>query len=531
MKKIILFVITVFTLFVSTVYAEGDYSDTVYTAYGDSITDIVQNENITKYPELMKIKFGLGTVNNFGIGSSCLAVRDEQKVQSGIENIIEHSSENKKSHIVTMCYGTNDWYYGVKLGTIDDTDTSTYWGAFNSAVTQLRADNPSVEIIVLSPIWRTDVENGSGKAPYFKNKTGVTLAEYVDEIKKMCSANSVRFIDLYSNMGVREQTVSLYTTDGLHPNQQGHIRIANMLSDTFKEMLDINTFAELIYNDGYDSSDISAPDPTSQVTDIADFVDTERGAVTGIDELNNMPVKEEATGPIVSKSDAYNFYIQTTSESSNIFNLYTDGTWAYGVFLSNNITYGGHLTRTNIDTGVTENSNSYLKYIEHYTLPSAGKNIWHFVYSKQNDAWYIYTVDADANETFTAKITKENLQSAEWTDLSQTTPLFVYTGYGQKCFTLINNNTPSAKISLVNNVLTTELNNVENIDLAYGVYNNNNVLTDVALPEITNNKASAEMELQNAKNIKIYFWTALERLEPVMKNETIPINADKGAAQ
>ena len=525
MKKIIFFITLTMLLLVVTAHAESDFSNVVYTAYGDSITDIYQDEGITKYPELMKTRFSLSAVNNFGISSSCLARRDEQKVLSGVENILQHSDKNKTSQIVTICYGTNDWYCGVKLGSMDDTDTSTYWGAFNTAVKKLREDNPSVEIIVLSPIWRDDVlnNNGSGSAPYYKNKTGVTLGEYVDEIEKMCAANSVRFVNLYSDMGVRPQTVSLYTSDGLHPNQKGHIRIANLLKNTFEETLLMNEFDGIVYNDGYDPSDTVVPDPTQRISNIEDFVDTTRGAVTGLDLTNNRPQKEESTGNIVSKEGVHNFYIQTTNESSNIFNFFTDGTYAYGVLLSNSVNYGRRLLRTNLETGEIDNTASFLEYSEYYSLPDPGKNLWHFMYSAEKDAWYIYTVDADGNETFTAKITKKNLECSLWSDLSAATPLFAYRGWGTYCFTLISDDTPSAKFTLEDETLTTELNNVDELTLAYGVYDENGELTDVKIPEIVDNKASASLKLDAAEKIRIYFWTSLEKLNPVMKDESIDL--------
>ncbi len=523
MKKLIFLFCTIFILCTSVAYA-ADYSDVVYTAYGDSITDVYEGDNLTKYPALMGIKFGLGTVNNFGIKSSCLATGTASSVTTGVENIANHSTENKNSDIVTLCYGTNDWYHGVALGEMTDTDTNTFWGAFNTAIKQLRTDNPSVEIIVLSPIWRTDVVNGSGNAPYYKNKLGVTLAEYVEEIEKMCSTNSVRFIDLYSNMGVREQTLSLYTSDGLHPNQKGHIRIANLLADTFEESLTINEFEGFFFDDGFDSADTVVPDPAARTNAISDFVDTSLGVVTGLDETNNRPQKEEAMGNIVAKSGVHNFYIQTTSESANMFSLFTDGTYSYGVLLSNNVTYGKRLYRTNLETGEIANATAFIKNCEHFNLPVAGKNLWHFSYSEQNGAWYIYTVDADGVETFSAKITRDDLECTLWDNLDSTEALFVYTGWGTYCFTLISDTTPSAKFSLEDNVLTTELFNIDDdLALIFGVYNENDELTDIATPEITDNKAKATLNLDDASNIRIYFWTALEKLTPIMKNEKIEL--------
>lgn len=526
MKKLIFTFIILLSITAATIVYADTYSDIVYTAYGDSITDIYQDQSITKYSQLLNLKFKLKKVNNYGISSSCLADDSGSSAVSGIRNIINHSDDNKNSDVITLCFGTNDWYYGVELGTITDTNTDTYWGAFNTAISQIRNDNPYAEIIVLSPIWRTDVYNngGSGTAPYYKNKSGVTLAQYVEEIEKMCSANSVRFVDLYSNSGIRPQTVSLYTSDGLHPNQQGHIRIANLLSGVFEETLTINRFADFIYDDGFDENDTVIPDPAVITGSISDFVNTETGATTGLDITNNRPQKNEATGNIVSKSGVYNFYIQTTGESANMFGLFSDGTYSYGVLLSNSINYGKLLYRTNLLTGETENSTSFLQYSEHYTLPSPGKNLWHFSYSEQNDAWYIYTVDADGAETFAAKITRENLQCSLWNDLGDTKPLFVYTGWGTYCFTLINDATPSAKFSLENDTLTAELYNIdEKTALIFGTYSDNDILLDVAVPEIKDKKATAKLNLDKADNIRIYFWTALEKLNPIIKSEKIEL--------
>ena len=69
---------------------------------------------------------------------------------------------------------------------------------------------------------------------YFKgdttNNLGLPLADYINAIIEVCRMYSIPVLDNYSNIGIYPKNsthYSTYTADGLHPNEEGHKKIAN----------------------------------------------------------------------------------------------------------------------------------------------------------------------------------------------------------------------------------------------------------------------------------------------------------------
>ena len=68
-----------------------------------------------------------------------------------------------------------------------------------------------------------------------KNSIGYYLDDYVMSIKEACSIHSVEYIDLFTCSGLNprvRENATLYFhkgTDELHPNANGHKRIANII--------------------------------------------------------------------------------------------------------------------------------------------------------------------------------------------------------------------------------------------------------------------------------------------------------------
>jgi lysophospholipase L1-like esterase len=251
----------------------------VWTAIGDSITYLndhidetgnrigsgYMTKLITRYPNIKYINQGH---NGWTV--------------KGIAKEIE-TLGLVKSDVYTLFLGTNDWWQGLPLGTINDykknTGLNTTFGAYRIIINKIRILNPSAKIILLTPMQRTDFvylfdphNNAYGS---YKSKNGQNLSQFADAVKEigvyehfavadlyyksaMSVKNLVKFkrmkdsvTGVYNNFkypqyitipfhpGIDEYPYPLdaidYTYDGLHPTDKGYQVIADKLADLFKK--------------------------------------------------------------------------------------------------------------------------------------------------------------------------------------------------------------------------------------------------------------------------------------------------------
>ncbi|MES2807706.1 MAG: SGNH/GDSL hydrolase family protein [Bacteroidota bacterium] len=188
----------------------------------------------------------------------------------------------EKADVYTIFLGTNDWWVGLPIGTINDyrraTGNKTVYGAYRTMLDKIRSLNADAKIILMTPLQRTDfidINNvhsiiyGSYKA----NKQGVTLSAYADAVKDIAKEQNVALIDLYYKSGITTKNAVNYkrlrdasgeyqnyaypkyidmpfnpdkddypypagatnwTYDGLHPTDKGHQKIADLLVKEMK---------------------------------------------------------------------------------------------------------------------------------------------------------------------------------------------------------------------------------------------------------------------------------------------------------
>ena len=155
---------------------------------------------------------GNGSTNN---GTST-TVSGNNNVLKMINTVASNPIKN-----IIISAGTNDWYTNVPLA-----DFTT---AVHDALS--RAKDFTMNIFVLMPIKRQNWAN--------TNTLGLTLQDYADVIKQQCINEGVVFFDGYDvflnpNLGTAR---TAFIPDGLHPNVNGHWRIANAINETVKQAM------------------------------------------------------------------------------------------------------------------------------------------------------------------------------------------------------------------------------------------------------------------------------------------------------
>ncbi len=147
--------------------------------------------------------------------------------------------------LITVYAGIND--YGqdnpTEIGTEGSTDLTTFYGAFESLITNLITNHPTAKIVVITPIPQYNFEINNTIVWGDRNDTnalGKSLDDYGNAIKKICRKYGVFVKDACYESGITPRIASQrseYFKDGLHHNEKGHLVLANYLSDIF-DLLD-----------------------------------------------------------------------------------------------------------------------------------------------------------------------------------------------------------------------------------------------------------------------------------------------------
>ncbi len=253
-------------------------SEITWTAIGDSITYLNDHHDETdnrithgymaivaeKHPNIKYINQGYNGWTTVGIAKE-----------------IEHLGLIK-TDVYSVFLGTNDWWSGLPLGSMDDylheTGITSTYGAYRIIINKIRSLNANARIILITPMQRTDfvyVADAHNNAyGCYKPKNGQELAQFANAVKEIGRYEHLAVIDLYHNSGInlenavhfkrlKDSTTGVYhnisypdyigipfhpgideypypvdaigyTYDGLHPSDKGYEVIADMIIHVFK---------------------------------------------------------------------------------------------------------------------------------------------------------------------------------------------------------------------------------------------------------------------------------------------------------
>ena len=213
----------------------NDWLFAVYCSHGDSITwqdgkPYEQGQHIGEvakgYQTILKEKLSLSSYDNYGKSGWSMAVVNS----NGIVNTILGVSHSKYD-LVTIACGTNDFKLNVSIGTlgqIGDTtfDDTKFYGAYRKAIEYILTSKPTIRLVLITPLQR----DADGYDVNYTNSAGHKLIDYVDAVKALGKMYSLPVVDMYANSGFTKKTLSTYTMDGLHPNDDGYKRMGGYLS-------------------------------------------------------------------------------------------------------------------------------------------------------------------------------------------------------------------------------------------------------------------------------------------------------------
>ncbi|MES1216200.1 MAG: SGNH/GDSL hydrolase family protein, partial [Bacteroidota bacterium] len=208
MKKIV--------LFIGLILAVSSFSkkEMKWVAIGDSITYLNEHQNetgnrVTKgymtrvVEKLTYIKYTNQGHNGWTSGGIA-----EQIEKLGIE----------QADIYSIFLGTNDWWQGRPLGTIDDyknnSGNNTVYGSFRIIINKLRSLNKDAKIILITPMQRVDFVyiNDFKNSAYgsYREKNGQSLAQFADAINEIGKYEKFKVVDLYNKSGMTLKNLVKY---------------------------------------------------------------------------------------------------------------------------------------------------------------------------------------------------------------------------------------------------------------------------------------------------------------------------------
>jgi len=112
--------------------------------------------------------------------------------------------------VYSVFLGTNDWWHGRPIGTMDDfrnnTGSATLYGAYRIIIDKLKSLNNKAQVILITPMQRNDfvyIANKKNNAyGCYQEKEGQTLAQFAEAVVKIAEHVHADIIDLYHDSGI-----------------------------------------------------------------------------------------------------------------------------------------------------------------------------------------------------------------------------------------------------------------------------------------------------------------------------------------
>lgn len=210
---------------------------------GDSITQGVATSSPDKiYLNLLKESVELSAAVNYGISGTRFAKQkspsDNPIVDRDFCSRVDEMDED--ADLIVVFGGTNDYGHGDALiGTMTDRTKDTFYGACHVLMKKLINKYPDSQIVFMTPIHRLNEDNPYGDEYQGTEKIYAPLKTYVEIIKEVAEFYSIPVLDLFAVSGIQPNVHILrekFCPDGLHPNDAGHVKIAQKLEGFLKTL-------------------------------------------------------------------------------------------------------------------------------------------------------------------------------------------------------------------------------------------------------------------------------------------------------
>lgn len=197
---------------------------------GDSITQGAGAEGHENMYTYLTAKHFNAEECNYGVGGTRIAKQVKRTLNPDDDVFMCRAVKLPTDADFTFVFGgTNDYGHGdAKLGTFEDRDNYTFYGAMHELVAYMVATFPKEKLCFILPIPRFDQDNPYGDGS--KDVPMAPMSAYIQAEKEVLDYYGVEYLDLTDKYHV--PTAPAYDDlfgDGLHPNPKGHKLLADCL--------------------------------------------------------------------------------------------------------------------------------------------------------------------------------------------------------------------------------------------------------------------------------------------------------------
>lgn len=204
--------------------------------FGDSITEGVGTSDYATKPfhQLIAAKYGMAVARNYGIGGTRFARqrKPSEKARWDLDFCSRIEGLDPDASLIVLFGGTNDYGHGdAPIGSFEDRTPDSFFGACHYIMRGLIEKYPEARIVVMTPLHRENELK--------KNVNGMALRDYVDIIRQVAEYYSLPVLDLFAISGIQPEIDVIkrtYCPDGLHPNDKGHERMADIIGAYLENM-------------------------------------------------------------------------------------------------------------------------------------------------------------------------------------------------------------------------------------------------------------------------------------------------------
>lgn len=213
---------------------------------GDSITEGVGvADQKSRYDNQIAEMCGLSATNNYSISGSRLAhqIHPSEKPRYDLCFCGRAYDMDTTADMVIVYGGVNDYIHGdAPFGEIGDTTPATYCGGVYFLMNYLRETYGDKPIVFMTParmFLRKEVSDLVPSQHAKKITPGKPLINYAEVIMETAKQFNIHVLDLYNDLGIDPHDPAIfdtYTMDGLHFNDAGHLKLAELLKNFIESL-------------------------------------------------------------------------------------------------------------------------------------------------------------------------------------------------------------------------------------------------------------------------------------------------------
>lgn len=201
---------------------------------GDSITQ--KTENVRKYYDFWKVYLSPNTILDYGVAGSSISRKTGEwpTWDTQVPFVERIKTIPKDIDVLTIFGGVNDWVADRTLGSLGDTEDTTFYGALDKMFKYATQNFQGKDVYVFTPLQNDWIKRPANDGTTDgRNRSGKYLKEYVEAIKQVAEKYAIPVCDLYSTMfyPFAEGFTEKYMPDGLHPNESAHKLMANKMAN------------------------------------------------------------------------------------------------------------------------------------------------------------------------------------------------------------------------------------------------------------------------------------------------------------